>query len=97
MQLLAKNLTFLKEDDHLEEIKQQWRNQSMTNFDYLTYLNKLSGRTFNDLMQYPVFPFVLGQYETLTLNLKNPKTYRLVCHRIYIFKSFKKGKCIKSL
>ena len=48
----------------------------MTNFEYLTHLNKLAGRSFNDLMQYPVFPFVLGAYESDNLNLKDPSNYR---------------------
>ncbi len=41
----------------------------MTNFDYLMQLNKLAGRTFNDLMQYPAFPFILAVYSTEELDL----------------------------
>ena len=48
----------------------------MTNFDYLMQLNKLAGRTFNDLMQYPVFPWVLADYKSEELDLTNPKTFR---------------------
>ena len=48
----------------------------MTNFEYLTQLNKLSGRSFNDLMQYPVFPFVLCNYVDQKLDLTNPDAYR---------------------
>ena len=32
-------------------------------------LNKAAGRTFNDLMQYPVFPFVLSNYRQI-INMK---------------------------
>lgn len=39
-------------------------------------LNKLAGRTFNDLMQYPVFPFVLSDYTSEELNLKDPGVFR---------------------
>ncbi|EPY78183.1 LPS-responsive vesicle trafficking, beach and anchor containing isoform 3-like protein [Camelus ferus] len=40
------------------------------------YLNTLAGRTYNDYMQYPVFPWVLADYTSQTLNLTNPKTFR---------------------
>ena len=33
-----------------------WQNGSVSNFDYLMYLNSLADRSFNDLAQYPVFP-----------------------------------------
>ena len=31
----------------------------ITNYEYLLYLNKLSTRTFNDLSQYPIFPWLI--------------------------------------
>ncbi len=41
-------------------------------------LNKLSGRTFNDLMQYPVFPFILANYheESKKLDLRAVDSFR---------------------
>lgn len=36
----------------------------MNNFEYLMHLNTLAGRTYNDLMQYPVFPWILADYES---------------------------------
>ena len=48
----------------------------MTNFEYLTHLNKMAGRSFNDLMQYPVFPFVLAKYDEKMLDLDAHSTYR---------------------
>uniref|UniRef100_A0A183BXV0 WD_REPEATS_REGION domain-containing protein n=1 Tax=Globodera pallida TaxID=36090 RepID=A0A183BXV0_GLOPA len=47
-----------------------------TQLSYLMTLNKLAGRTFNDLMQYPIFPFVLSDYSSDTLDLTNPSSYR---------------------
>lgn len=64
--------------ENIEEIQRQWQNGQMTNFDYLTHLNKLAGRSFNDLMQYPVFPFILKDYSSDRLNLLNPDSYRYV-------------------
>lgn len=39
-------------------------------------LNSKAGRTYNDLMQYPVFPFILADYTSLILDLTEPRTYR---------------------
>jgi hypothetical protein len=39
-------------------------------------LNKLAGRSFNDLMQYPVFPFVLSNYHFPSIDLHSAHTYR---------------------
>lgn len=36
----------------------------ISNFQYLMHLNTLAGRSYNDLMQYPVFPWVLADYES---------------------------------
>uniref|UniRef100_A0A4W6C776 WDFY family member 4 n=1 Tax=Lates calcarifer TaxID=8187 RepID=A0A4W6C776_LATCA len=46
------------------------------NFEYLMHLNTIAGRTYNDLMQYPVFPWVLADYQSETLDLLNPATFR---------------------
>ncbi|XP_043782392.1 WD repeat- and FYVE domain-containing protein 4 isoform X1 [Cervus elaphus] len=55
---------------------QKWQKRDISNFEYLMYLNTLAGRTYNDYMQYPVFPWVLADYTSQTLNLMNPKTFR---------------------
>lgn len=36
----------------------------ISNFEYLMHLNTIAGRTYNDLMQYPVFPWVLADYQS---------------------------------
>ncbi len=62
--------------ENLADVTQLWRDHHITNFEYLTFLNKAAGRTYNDLMQYPIFPFVLADYESPTLNLRDPHVYR---------------------
>ena len=57
-------------------VQRLWLDGSMTNFDYLTSLSKLAGRSFNDQMQYPVFPFVLRDYDSETLDLESPDSFR---------------------
>ncbi|XP_060131096.1 WD repeat- and FYVE domain-containing protein 4 isoform X1 [Zootoca vivipara] len=54
----------------------KWQRREISNFDYLMYLNTLAGRTYSDLMQYPVFPWVLADYHSQTLDLTNPSTFR---------------------
>lgn len=36
----------------------------------------LADRTVNDLTQYPIFPWVIADYKSGTLDLTNPKTFR---------------------
>jgi WD40 repeat protein len=41
----------------------KWQRREISNFEYLMYLNTTSGRTYNDLNQYPVFPWVIKWYD----------------------------------
>lgn len=54
----------------------KWKQGDMSNFYYLMIINTLAGRTFNDLTQYPVFPWVIADYNSEVLDLSNPKTFR---------------------
>eukprot|EP01114_Cavostelium_apophysatum_P013271 TRINITY_DN3174_c0_g1_i1.p1 TRINITY_DN3174_c0_g1~~TRINITY_DN3174_c0_g1_i1.p1 ORF type:complete len:1478 (-),score=496.95 TRINITY_DN3174_c0_g1_i1:150-4583(-) len=58
------------------KLTKQWRDREISNFQYLMMLNTISGRTFNDLNQYPVFPWVLQDYTSSSLDLNNPAIYR---------------------
>ena len=40
-----------------------WAKGLITNYDYLIYLNTLASRSFNDLSQYPIFPWIITNYE----------------------------------
>ncbi|KAJ3445193.1 beige/beach-related [Anaeramoeba flamelloides] len=53
-----------------------WIKRKISNFEYLMKLNTLAGRTYNDLNQYPVFPWVLSNYNSETLDLKDQNNYR---------------------
>lgn len=54
----------------------KWIHREITNFEYLMLLNSAAGRTYNDLTQYPVFPWILNEYEAKTLNLDDASVYR---------------------
>ena len=57
-------------------VTQRWVRGEISNFQYLMALNTLAGRSYNDLMQYPVFPWVLADYKSEELDMTNPKTFR---------------------
>ncbi|PAA57784.1 hypothetical protein BOX15_Mlig029130g3 [Macrostomum lignano] len=60
----------------VDEAQRQWVTGQMSNFEYLAFLNTASGRSYNDLMQYPVFPWVLADYDSAELDLTQPATFR---------------------
>ena len=53
-----------------------WRRRIISNFEYLMRLNILAGRSFNDIGQYPVFPWVLCDFKSSSINLHDPSVYR---------------------
>lgn len=57
--------------DQLENITMLWQNRQITNFDYLMHLNQAGNRSFSDLSQYPIFPWVIQDYDSDTIDLKN--------------------------
>lgn len=74
--ILTNNLPSLLEYGNITALTNLWYTGQITNFEYLTHLNKHAGRSFNDLMQYPVFPFILSDYVSETLDLNDPSIYR---------------------
>lgn len=60
----------------ISNLTQRWVRREITNFDYLMQLNTIAGRTYNDLAQYPVFPWVITDYESEELDLENPAVFR---------------------
>ncbi|XP_039488182.1 neurobeachin-like protein 1 isoform X5 [Drosophila santomea] len=57
-------------------LTQRWINREISNFEYLMYLNTIAGRSYNDLSQYPVFPWILADYTSDVLDLTDPKSFR---------------------
>jgi len=74
----------------LENIKHLWINGQISNYNYLIFLNIMGNRNFNDLSQYPIFPWVISDYAVkglkyfksyikriiLDLDLSDPHYYR---------------------
>jgi len=57
-------------------LTQLWRMGKISNFCYLMQLNKMAGRTFNDITQYPVFPWILSDFTSDTIDLQDTRVYR---------------------
>lgn len=57
-------------------LMRRWQKGEISNFHYLMLVNTMAGRTFNDLTQYPVFPWVLADYTSEELDLNDPATFR---------------------
>ena len=49
----------MNENKEIKYILNQFKNGKISNYLYLLYLNKYSTRTFSDLSQYPVFPWLI--------------------------------------
>lgn len=54
----------------------QWIEGKLDNFEYLLVLNKLASRSFHDLSQYPVFPWVIKDFSSDKLDLNDLSIYR---------------------
>ena len=59
-----KNVQKKKKDKiKLSEIIKKWKNWEIDNFELLMWFNIFGNRSYNDLSQYPVFPWVLSNYK----------------------------------
>ncbi len=66
----------LKDEFHTSRFSDEWRHKRMSTFDYLMKLNLYGARSFQDLSQYPVFPWVLANYSAKDLTLNSVENYR---------------------
>lgn len=67
-----RSIDFFRTTDFTEK----WINREISNFEYLMHLNTFSGRTFNDSSLYPVFPWVIKDYSSETIDLDSDDIYR---------------------
>ncbi|XP_058085876.1 BEACH domain-containing protein C2-like [Magnolia sinica] len=58
------------------QLMERWARWEISNFEYLMQLNTLAGRSYNDITQYPVFPWILADYNSKNLDLAAPTSYR---------------------
>lgn len=60
----------------LENVTSRWQRREISNFAYLQILNQYANRTPNDVTQYPVFPWIIRDWSSTTLDLASPTTFR---------------------
>nr|XP_018262052.1 uncharacterized protein I303_05067 [Kwoniella dejecticola CBS 10117]OBR84210.1 hypothetical protein I303_05067 [Kwoniella dejecticola CBS 10117] len=65
-----------RSEQQLEALMRKWQNREISNFAYLQLLNQYANRTPNDVTQYPVFPWVLADYTSETLDLHLDSSFR---------------------
>ena len=79
---LLYSLILKQEDTQLESLPDltamtdKWYCKELSNFQYLMFLNFMANRSFNDITQYPVLPWVITNYKGSKLDLKDPSVYR---------------------
>jgi len=70
------SLVYLSVSSNLDYLLDLWQKRKISNYDYLLALNFFSGRTFLDISQYPVFPWVLSDYTSENIDLDDPRSFR---------------------
>jgi hypothetical protein len=60
----------------LEQYTDMWKENTIDNYEYISRVNEFSGRTFHDICQYPVFPWIIQKYDTTNLELNKRETFR---------------------
>ena len=74
--LRAKHRVRPEADWKRSRLTEKWVRRELSNFEYLLQLNWHAGRTYNDLTQYPIFPWVLKDFESETIDLDDEAVYR---------------------
>lgn len=59
-----------------KEFTKKWLNNELTNFEYILLLNKYSGRSYQDVNQYPVFPWIIKNYLDPKFNINDKNILR---------------------
>lgn len=60
----------------LRSYTKKWKKCEISNLEYILIINKFASRSFNDLSQYPIFPWILKDYASEDLKLEDPSIYR---------------------
>ena len=76
-----KNLEFIQFTSSLKILKdlklvKKWCSGEISNYEYLYWINLLSGRSINDICQYPVFPWVIADYTNKEIDFSKESSFR---------------------
>ena len=75
--------TILDINEIIEKCYDKWTNGHLDTYSYLMILNTVSGRTYNDIAQYPIYPWILSNYSSKELDLNKSESYRDFLYPIY--------------
>eukprot|EP00127_Corallochytrium_limacisporum_P002424 Clim_evm65s119 gene=Clim_evmTU65s119 len=74
--VLANDVAYSSMFSNARSVQQRWLAGEISNFRYLMHLNTLAGRTYNDFTQYPVFPWVVNEFDTPELDVTDRSVFR---------------------
>ena len=66
----------------MSQVESRWKNWEISNFEYLMQLNTFAGRSYSDLSQYPIFPWILRDFSSSLLRLDLPESFRNFCRSV---------------
>ena len=72
--IYSTDISLLKED--VLSITKKWEHWDISTLTFLSFLNNFGSRSFKDLTQYPVFPWIIKDYESKKLNAFNETNIR---------------------
>ena len=60
----TKNKILIKDyfEPIIKKLIKEWKDEQITTYEYLLFLNKYATRTYNDVNQYPVFPWLIKKF-----------------------------------
>eukprot|EP00850_Spirogloea_muscicola_P000652 SM000002S05732 [mRNA] locus=s2:1945598:1951529:+ [translate_table: standard] len=61
---------------YLKAVTKLWQDGSLSNLEYLLYLNLAADRSFRNLSQWPVMPWILADYTSTVLDLSSSSSFR---------------------
>lgn len=76
LRLLPLHVPCVTDREFVVQVAKEWHQGAISNYEYLLALNSAAGRSFHDLSRYPVFPWVIADYESTKLNLDDERTFR---------------------
>ncbi|EAY20703.1 Beige/BEACH domain containing protein [Trichomonas vaginalis G3] len=57
-------------------LAKRWSSGRLSNYEYLYLLNVIGGRSFNNVSQYPIYPWIIADYKTNKFDISNPSFFR---------------------
>ena len=62
----------------ISKIVNRWKNWEISNFELLMILNYFSNRSYNDITQYPILPWILSNYEDPLKRVQNKEDGQII-------------------